>query len=109
MKGKVKSVRVVTVGVGKNQYGNIEALVENSFRVAQREMPSPKKYEVYAYLKFPSQKGGDDFEARGTKFTNKTTKDMLVQIVSRASELLQSDHEVLLKYFQITFQLYRNY
>ena len=34
MKGKVKSVRVVPVGVGKNQYGNIEALVENSVRVA---------------------------------------------------------------------------
>ena len=58
MKGKVKSVRVVSVGVGKNQYGNIEALIESSFRVAQREMPSPKKYEVYTYLKFPSQKGG---------------------------------------------------
>ena len=94
MKGKVKSVKVVPVGVGKNQYGNIEALVENSFRVAQREMPSPKKYEVYAYMKFPSQTGGDDFEVRGSKFTNKATKDMLVQIVRRAAELLQSDHEI---------------
>ena len=103
MKGKVKSVRVVTVGIAQSQYGNIETLVENPFRVAQREMPSPKNYEVYAYLKSPSQKGGDDFEARGTKFTNKATKDMLVQIVSRASELLQSDQEVLLKDFHITF------
>jgi len=42
MKGKVKSVRVVSVGVGKNQYGNIEALIESAFRVAQREMPSQK-------------------------------------------------------------------
>ena len=66
-------------------------------------MPSPKKYEVYTYLKFPSQKGGDDFEVRGSKFTNKNTKDMLVQIVGRSSDFLQSDHEVLLKDFQITF------
>ena len=103
MKGKVKSVRVVSVGVGKNQYGNIEALIESAFRVAQREMPSPKKYEVYTYLKFPNQKGGNDFEMRGSKFTNKNTKDMSVQIVGRSSDFLQSDHEVLLKDFQITF------
>ena len=28
---------------------------------------------------------------------------MLVQLVNRTTELLQSDHEVLLKHFQITF------
>ena len=40
---------------------------------------------------------------RGSKFTNKNTKYMLVQIVGRSSDFLQSDHEVLLKDFQITF------
>jgi hypothetical protein len=103
LKGKVKSVRVIPKAVGKNQHANIDALVENSYKVARREMPSPKKFQVYAYLKFPSQQGGDDFEARTVRFSQGDAKDMLVQIVNRTMDLLQSDHEVLLKDFQITF------
>ena len=103
LKNKVKEVRVIPTGMGKNKYGNIEALIENSYRVARREMPSGKPFQVYTSLKFPSQKGGADFHVTTTKYTNKTYKDMFVQLVNRASELLQSDHEVLLKDFQITF------
>ena len=103
LKDKVKAVKIIPQAIGKNQYGNIEALIENSYKVARREIPSGKKFQVYTYLKFASQKGGDDFEVRTTKFTNKSYKDMLVQVADRATELLQSDHEVLLKDFQITF------
>jgi len=103
MKGKVKAVSVIPTAIGKNQYGNIEALIDNSYKVARREMAYGKKFHVYTYLKFASQKGGDDFEVRTTKFNGKAYKDMLVQVVDRAIELLQSDHEVLLKDFQITF------
>ena len=103
MKGKVKAVRVVPKAIGKNQYGNIEALVENSYMVARREIASGVKFQVYTYLNFASQSGGDDFEVRTTKYTNSTAKSMLVEVVGRAIELLQSDHEVLLKDFKITF------
>ena len=103
MKDKVKAVKIIPQAIGNNQYGNIEALIENSYKVARREIPSGKKFQVYTYLKFASQKGGDDFEVRTQKFTNKSYKDMLVQVADRATELLQSDHEVLLKDFQITF------
>ena len=103
MKDKVKAIKIIPTATGKNQYGNIEALIENSYKVARREIPYGKKFQVYTYLKFASQKGGDDFEVRSTKFTNKAYKEMLVQVVDRAMELLQSDHEVLLKDFQITF------
>ena len=103
LKDKVKAVKIIPQAIGNNQYGNIEALIENSYKVARREIPSGKKFQVYTYLKFASQKGGDDFEVRTQKFTNKSYKDMLVQVADRATELLQSDHEVLLKDFQITF------
>ena len=103
MKDKVKAIKIIPTAIGKNQYGNIEALIENSYKVARRQMPYGKKFQVYTFLKFASQKGGDDFEVRSTKFTNKAYKEMLVQVVDRAMELLQSDHEVLLKDFQITF------
>ena len=99
MKGKVKSVEVIPVSIGKNKQANIEALAEASDNIARREMPSPKKFYVYAYLKFASLKGGDDFEVRASKFLYSNAKDMLVQLVNRATELLQSDHEVLLKKF----------
>ena len=58
MKGKVKAVRVVPKAIGKNQYGNIEALVENSYMVARREIASGVKFQVYTYLNFASQSGG---------------------------------------------------
>ena len=103
MKGKVKAVRVVPTAIGKHQYGNIEALVENSYKVARREIATGVKFQVYTYLNFASQSGGDDFEVRTTKYTNASAKNMLVEVVGRAVELLQSDHEVLLKDFRITF------
>ena len=103
LKDKVKEVRVIPTGIGKNKYGNIEVLIENSYRVARREIPSGKPFQVYTSVKFPSQKGGDDFRATTTKYTHKTYKDMFVQLVERITALLQSDHEVLLKDFQITF------
>ena len=102
MKGKVKSVKVIPVSISKDKQANVEALVEASYNIARREMPSPNKFYVYACLKFASLKGGDDFEVRASKFLYSNAKDMLVQLVNRASELLQSDHEVLLKNFQIT-------
>ena len=102
LRNKVKEVRVKPIGIGKNKYGNIEALIKNSYRVARREMPSGQPFQVYASLKFPSQVG-DDFHVTTTKYTHKTYKDMFIQLVDRTSELLQSNHEVLLKGFQITF------
>lgn len=103
MKGKVKSVKIIPIAVGKNQYGNIEALIENSYKVARREMPYGKKFQVYTGLKFVSQKGNEDFGVVTSKFTNKAYKEMLVQVIDRTTALLQSDHEVLLKNFEITF------
>eukprot|EP00973_Karenia_brevis_P073683 10240597-Karenia_brevis.AAC.1 len=103
MQGKVKSVKVIPTAIGKNQYGNIEALIDNSYKIARREMAYGKKFQVYSYLKFVSRQGGDDFEVRTTKYTNRAYKDMLFQVANRATELLQSDHEVLLKDFEITF------
>ena len=102
LRNKVKEVRVIPTGIGKNKYGNIEALIQNSYRVARREMPSGTHFQVYASLKFPSQTG-DEFHVTTTKYTHKTYKDMFVKLLNRASELLQSNHEVLLKDFQITF------
>ena len=64
MKGKGKSVKVIPVSICKNKQANIEALVEASYNIARRVMPSPKKFYVYAYLKFASQKRGDNFEIR---------------------------------------------
>ena len=46
-RNKVKEVRVIPTGIGKNKYGNIEALIENSHRVARREMPTGKPFQVY--------------------------------------------------------------
>ena len=43
MKGKVKAVRVVPTAIGKHQYGNIEALVDNSCKVARRELATGVK------------------------------------------------------------------
>ena len=103
MQGQVKAVRVVPTAIGKHQYGNIEALVENSYKVARREIATGVKFQVYTYLNFASQNEGDDFEVRTTKYTNASAKNMLVEVVGRAVELLQSDHEVLLKDFRITF------
>ena len=103
MKGKVKAVRVVPMAIGKHQYGNIEALVENAYKVARREIATGAQFQVYTYLNFASQSGGNDFEVRTTKYTNASAKNMLVEVVGRAVELLQSDHEVLLKDFRITF------
>ena len=61
MKGNVKIVRVVSVGVSKKKkkrYGDIEAIIESAFRVTQCEMPFPKIYEVGSHLKFLNQKRG---------------------------------------------------
>ena len=80
-----------------------EALVGNSYKVARREIATGVKFQVYTYLNFASQSGGDDFEVRTTKYTNDSANNMLVEVVGRAVELLQSDHEVLLKYFSTTF------
>ena len=55
------------------------------------------------YLKFASQKGGNNFEIRTSKFLHSNAKDMLVQLVNRAIEMRQSGHEVLLKNSQINF------
>ena len=60
--------------------------------VAWREVATGVKFQVYTYLNFASQSGGDDFEVRTTKYTNSTAKSMLVEVVGRAIELLQSDH-----------------
>ena len=78
-------------------------MAEASYNLARREMPSPKKCYVYAYLKSASQKGGDNFEIRTPKYSHSNAKYMLVKLVNRAIGMLQSDHEVLLKNFQITF------
>ena len=102
LRNKVKEIRVIPTGIGKNKYGNIEALIENSNKVARREMPSGTPFQVYTSLKFPSQTG-DNFHVTTTKYTHKLYKEMFVQLVRRASELLQSSHEALLKDFQITF------
>ncbi len=102
LKNKIKEVRVIPIGFGKNKYGNIEELIANSYRVARREMTSGTHFQVYASLNFPSETG-NDFHVTTTKYTHKTYKDMFVQLVNRASELLQSNHDVLLKDFQITF------
>ena len=66
-------------------------------------MPSGKPFQVHTTVKFPSQKGSDDFHVASTKYTHKAYKDMFVQLVQRITELLQSDHDVLLKDFQISF------
>ena len=55
LKDKVKAVKIIPQAIGNNQYGNIEALIENSYKVARREIPSGKKFQVYTYLKFASQ------------------------------------------------------
>ena len=71
--------------------------------VARREIASGVKFQVYTYLNFASQSEGDDFEVRTTKYTNATAKSMLVEVVGRAIELLQSDHAILIEDFKITF------
>ena len=78
-------------------------MVENSFKVGMREIATSVNIQVYTYLNFTRQDGGDDCKVRTTKYTNASAKNMLVAVVGRAVELLQSDHEVLLKDFRITF------
>jgi hypothetical protein len=80
---KVKSITVVPVAVGKNQYTNIDALVAGAYMTARREMPTPKKFTVFTYLKFPSQKGGDDFETRTNKFNQADYNKMLAELMEK--------------------------
>ena len=62
-----------------------------------------KNYKVYTYLRFPSQQGGDDFEVEGSTFDKADSYRMLGDVIHKAKELLQSDHEVKLKNFMAAF------
>ena len=102
MKGKVKRFKVIPASIGKTKQANIEALVEASYNIARREMPSPRKFYVYAYLEFASQGViALNIEDRASKLSYNNAKYMLVQLVNRAIEMLQSDHEVLLNNFKL--------
>ncbi len=59
--GKVKSVKVIPRSIGKNQYGNIKSLIDNSFMVARRTISNSKKYRVYCNVEFRSQKRRRNF------------------------------------------------
>ena len=82
--------------MGKNQDAHIEALLDKAFTEANEQI-TDKNYNVYTYLRFPSQQGGDDFEVRSNTFDKVDSYRMLSNVVEKAKELLQSDHEVKLK------------
>ena len=102
LKKNTHSIDVQPSYVGKNQDAHIEALLDKAFTEAKK-LIKDKNYKVYTYLKFPSQKGGEDFGVRGNMFDKADTHMMLGAVLHKAKELLQSDHEVKLKDFMASF------
>ena len=88
--------------IGKNQDAHIEAILDKAFTEAKKRIKD-KNYKVYTYLHFPSQQGGDDFEVRSNTFDKADSYMMLGNVINKAKDLLQSDHEVKLKDFKVSF------
>ena len=101
-KKNTHSIEVQPSYVGRNQTGHIEALLERAFNEAKRKISYT--YKVYTYMRFPSQQGGDDFEVRSNTYAKADAYRMLGDVVNKARDLLQSDHEVRLKDFNVSFQ-----
>jgi len=101
-KKNTHSIEVQPSYVGRNQTGHIEALLERAFNEAKRKISYT--YKVYTYMRFPSQQGGDDFEVRSNTYAKADAYRMLEDVVNKARDLLQSDHEVRLKDFNVSFQ-----
>ena len=102
LKKNTHTIEVQPKYVGKNQDAHIEALLDKAFTEAKK-LIKHKNYKVYTYLHFPSQQGGDDFEVRSNTFDKADSYRMLGDVIYKARELLQSDHEVKLKNFQVSF------
>ena len=102
LKKNTHSIEVQPSYVGRNQTGHVDALLDRAFNEAKRKIPYT--YKVYTYLKFPSQQGGDDFEVRSSTYDKADAYRMLGDVVNKARDLLQSDHEVKLKDFHVSFQ-----
>ena len=102
LKKNTHTIEVQPKYVGKNQDAHIEALLDKAFTEAKK-LIKHKNYKVYTYLHFPSQQGGDDFEVRSNTFDKADSYRMLGDVIYKARELLQSDHEVKLKDFQVSF------
>ena len=102
LKKNTHTIDVKPSYIGKNQDAHIEALSDKAFTEAKK-LIKHKNYKVYTYLHFPSQQGGDDFEVRSNTFDKADSYMMLGNVIHKAKELLQSDHEVKLKDFQAAF------
>ena len=102
LKKNTHTIEVKPSYVGKNQAAHIQALLDKAFTEAKK-LFKHKNYKVYTYLRFPSQQGGDDFEVKGSTFDKADSYMMLGDVIHRAEELLQSDHEVKLKNFMASF------
>ena len=79
-----------------------QKLLDKAFTEAKK-LIKHQNYKVYTYLHFPSQQGGDDFEVRSNTFDKVDSGMMLGNVIHKAKELLQSDHEVKLKDFKASF------
>ena len=102
LKKNTHSIEVQPSYVGRNQKGHVEALLERAINEAKRKISYT--YKVYTYMRFPNQQGGDDFEVRSNTYAKADAYRMLGDVVSKAKDLLQSDHEVKLKDFRVSFQ-----
>jgi hypothetical protein len=102
LKKNTHSIDVQPSYVGRNQTGHVEALLEKAYHEAKKRISYT--YKVYAYMKFPSQHGGDDFEVRSSTYNKADAYRMLGDVIHKARDLLQSDHDVKLKDFHASFQ-----
>ena len=102
LKKNTHTIDVKPSYIGKNQDAHIEAILDKAFTEAKKQIKHTN-YKVYTYLHFPSQQGGDDFEVRSNTFDKADSGMMLGNVIHKAKELLQSDHEVKLKDFKASF------
>ena len=106
LKKNTHTIDVNPTYVGKNQYAHIEALLDKAFTQAKTQIKH-NNYKIYTYMQFPSHQGGDDFEVRSNTYDKEHSYKMLADVVDKAKELVQSDREVKLKDFMVSFNIVR--
>ena len=102
LKKNTHTIEVQPSYTGKNQHAHIEAILDKAFKEAKQHI-THKNYKVYTYLRCASQKGLDDFEVRSHAVDKADSYGMLCELVDKATNMLQSDHEVKLNGFMASF------
>ena len=101
MNNKVKDIKIVPTGIGRNKKGEILGILKKSYQLALKQILT-ENFKVYAYIHIKND-NGDPVEASTDKYDKTNIDELLNDLLHKIERQIQSATKVLLKDLSINF------